>query len=146
MYATDSIHMDEHAQDAKVAVRLLNVYNNCISWQEIHAETDLKRFLVRASLAMLPGFQTTNDVLKQVSQRGAIRMPAYMVKGKSRRGLLQQFAVQRENRAERQDDEMVLQTALGWWKCCLSRLHENGIDQGREWNDLSPDCFRRVHR
>ena len=31
-------------------------------------------------------------------------MPAYMVKGKSRRGLLQQFAVQRENRAERQDD------------------------------------------
>ena len=83
---------------------VLNVYNNCISWREIHAETDLKRFLVTASLAMLSGFQTTNDVLNQVSHRGAIRMPAYMVKGKSRRGLLQQFSVQRENHAERQDD------------------------------------------
>ena len=31
-------------------------------------------------------------------------MLAYMVKGKSRKGLLQQFAVQPENRAERQDD------------------------------------------
>ena len=59
--------MDEHAQDAKVAARLLNVYNNCISWQEIHAETNLKMFLVTASSAMLSGFQTTNDVLKQVS-------------------------------------------------------------------------------
>ena len=62
MYETDSIHVDEHAQDAKVAARLLNVYNNCISWREIHAETDFKRFLVTASLAMLSGFQTTNEV------------------------------------------------------------------------------------
>ena len=31
-------------------------------------------------------------------------MPAYMVKGKCRRGLLQQFAVQRESRAGKLDD------------------------------------------
>ena len=104
MYETDTIHMDEHTQDAKVVARLLNVYNCCISWREIQAEKDVKRFLVTASLAMLSGFQTTNDVIKQVSHRGAIRMPAYMVKGKCRRGLLPPFAVQRENRAERQDD------------------------------------------
>ena len=71
MYETDNIHVDEHAQDAKVAARLLNVYNNCISWRELQAETDLKRFLVTASLAMLSWFQTSSGVLKQVSHRGA---------------------------------------------------------------------------
>ena len=151
MYETDNIHVDEHAQDAKVAARLLNAYNNCMSWREIHAETELKKFLVTASLGMLSGFQTSNDVLKQVSHRGAIRMPAYMVKGKSRRGLLQQFAVQRENRAERQDVTTPSRLdgstdAFGWWKCCLSRLHENGADQGRDWIDLSSNRFCRVHR
>ena len=65
MYETEGIHVDEHAQDAKGAARLLNMYNNCISWREIHAETNLKRFLVTASLAMPSGFQTTNDVLKR---------------------------------------------------------------------------------
>ena len=34
MYETDTIHMDEHAQDAKVAARLLNVYNSCISYKQ----------------------------------------------------------------------------------------------------------------
>ena len=72
--------------------------------REIHAEKDLRKFLITATLAMLTAFQTTADVLKQVSQIGAVRMPAYMVKGKSRRGLLQQFAVQRESRAEKLDD------------------------------------------
>jgi hypothetical protein len=49
---------------------------------------------------MLSGY----DVLKQVSHRGAIRMPAYMVKGKCRRDLLSQFTVQRETRSQALDD------------------------------------------
>ena len=151
MYETDSIHMDEHAQDAKVAARLLNVYNNCISWQEIHAETDLKRFLVTASLAMLSGFQTTNDVLKQVSHRGAIRMPAYMVKGKSRRGLLQQFAVQRENRAERQDDgtfKIRLFYRLLWdgGNVAYHDYMKTVLTKEEIGTIFPSDCFRRVHR
>ena len=86
MYDTETINMDEHSQDARVAARLLNVYNGCIEWREMHAEKDLKRFLIASALATLSGFQTTSDVLKQVSHRGAIRMLAYMVKGKCRRG------------------------------------------------------------
>ena len=53
---------------------------------------------------MLSGYKTSNDVLKQVSHRGAIRMPAYMVKGKCRRNLLSQFTVQRETRCKDGDD------------------------------------------
>jgi len=83
---------------------LLNVYNSCIDWREIHAEKDLKGFLLAATLAMLTGYQTSGDVLKQVSHRGAIRMPAYMVKGKCRRYLLSQFTVQRETRCVERDD------------------------------------------
>ena len=101
MYETDNFNIDEHAQDAKVAARLLNVYNECVSWSELHAEKDLRKFLVTAPFAMISAYQTASDVLKQVSRRGAIRMPAYMVKGKCPRGLLQQFAVQRESRAEK---------------------------------------------
>ena len=66
----------------------------------MEAEKDLRGFLVTATLAMLSGYRTTSDVLKQVSHRGAIRMPAYMVKGKCRRDLLPQFNVQRETRTE----------------------------------------------
>lgn len=104
MYEPDAINMDEHSQDARVAARLLSVYNECIDWRAMHAEKDLKGFLIAAALAMISGYQTSNEVLKQVSHRGAIRMPAYMVKGKCRRGLLPQFAVQRETRAERLND------------------------------------------
>ena len=104
MYEPEAINMDGHSQDARVAARLLNVYNECLEWRAMHAEKDLKGFLIAAALAMINGYQTSNDVLKQVSHRGAIRMPAYMVKGKCRRGLLPQFAVQRETRAERLDD------------------------------------------
>ena len=70
----------------------------------MHAEKDLKGFLIASALAMITGYETSKDVLKQVSHRGAIRMPACMVKGKCRRGLLAQFAVQRETRAEKMDD------------------------------------------
>ena len=100
MYGTDVIGMDEHSQDARIAARLLNIYNECVDWRNIQAEKDLKGFLLTATLAMLSGYQTTSDVLKQVSHRGAIRMPAYMVKGKCRRDLLSQFAVQRETRSQ----------------------------------------------
>ena len=100
MYGTDVIGMDEHSQDARVAARLLNIYNECVDWRNIQAEKDLRGFLLTATLAMLSGYQTTSDVLKQVSHRGAIRMPAYMVKGKCRRDLLSQFAVQRETRSQ----------------------------------------------
>ena len=106
MYGTDVIGMDEHSQDARIAARLLNIYNECVDWRNIQAEKDLKGFLLTATLAMLSGYQTTSDVLKQVSHRGAIRMPAYMVKGKCRRDLLSQFAVQRETRSEEHTSEL----------------------------------------
>ena len=104
MYGTEVINMDEHAQDARVAARLINVYNNCIDWRDMKAENDLKGFLLAATCAMLTGYNTSPDVLKQVSHRGAIRIPAYMVKGKCRRSLLSQFSVQRETRSEKLDD------------------------------------------
>ena len=103
-YGTDIIGMDEFSQDARVAARLLNIYNECVDWREIQAEKDLRGFLLTATLAMLSGYQTAHDVLKQVSHRGAIRMPAYMVKGKCRRDLLSQFTVQRETRSQACDD------------------------------------------
>ena len=100
IYGTEDTGMDEFSQDARVAARLLNIYNECVDWREMEAEKELRGFLVTATLAMLSGYRTTSDVLKQVSHRGAIRMPAYMVKGKCRRDLLPQFTVQRETRTE----------------------------------------------
>ena len=100
IYGTEAIGMDEFSQDARVAARLLNIYNECVDWRSIEAEKDLRGFLITATLAMLSGYKTTSDVLKQVSHRGAIRMPAYMVKGKCRRDLLPQFTVQRETRTQ----------------------------------------------
>ena len=100
IYGTEAIGMDEFSQDARVAARLLNIYNECVDWRDMEAEKDPRGFLVTATLAMLSGYKTTSDVLKQVSHRGAIRMPAYMVKGKCRRDLLPQFTVQRETRTE----------------------------------------------
>ena len=100
IYGTEAIGMDEFSQDARVAARLLNIYNECIDWRSMEAEKDLRGFLITAILAMLSGYKTTSDVLKQVSHRGAIRMPAYMVKGKCRRDLLPQFTVQRETRTQ----------------------------------------------
>ena len=100
IYGTEAIGMDEFSQDARVAARLLNIYNECVDWRNMEAEKDLRGFLITATLAMLSGYKTTSDVLKQVSHRRAIRMPAYMVKGKCRRDLLPQFAVQRETRTE----------------------------------------------
>ena len=100
IYGTEAIGMDEFSQDARVAARLLNIYNECVDWRNMEAEKDLRGFLITATLAMLSGYKTTSDVFKQVSHRGAIRMPAYMVKGKCRRDLLPQFTVQRETRTE----------------------------------------------
>ena len=100
IYGTEAIGMDEFSQDARVAARLLNIYNECVDWRSMEAEKDLRRFLITATLAMLSGYKTTSDVLKQVSHRGAIRMPAYMVKRKCRRDLLPQFTVQRETRTQ----------------------------------------------
>ena len=100
IYGTEAIGMDEFSQDARVAARLLNIYNECVDWRNMEAEKDLRGFLITATLAMLSGYKTTSDVLKQVSHRGAIRMPAYTVKGKCRRDLLPQFTVQRETRTE----------------------------------------------
>ena len=96
IYGSDSGGMDEYTQDARVAARLINIYNECVDWREIHAEDDLRKFLITATLAMISGYQTSSDVLKQVSHRGAIRIPAYMVKGKCRGNLLSQYSVQRE--------------------------------------------------
>ena len=96
IYGADGGGTDECTQDARVAARLINIYNECVDWREIHAEDDLRKFLITATLAMISGYQTSSDVLKQVSHRGAIRIPAYMVKGKCRGNLLSQYAVQRE--------------------------------------------------
>ena len=79
MYEHYAANMDEHAQDARVAARLINVYSECMEWKEMHAEKDLKGFLTASAHAMIAGYETsTKDVLKQVSHRGAIRMPAYI--------------------------------------------------------------------
>ena len=106
IYGTEviGIGMDEFSQDARIAARLLNIYNECVDWRNIQAEKDLRGFLLTATLAMLSGYKTAHDVLKQVSHRGAIRMPAYMVKGKCRRDLLPQFTVQRETRSQANGD------------------------------------------
>ena len=72
IYGTEAIGMDEFSQDARVAARLLNIYNECVDWRNMEAEKDLRGFLITATLAMLSGYKTTSDVLKQVSHRGAI--------------------------------------------------------------------------
>ena len=70
IYGTEAIGMDEFSQDARVAARLLNIYNECVDWRNMEAEKDLRGFLITATLAMLSGYKTTSGVLKQVSHRG----------------------------------------------------------------------------
>ena len=106
-YGTDPGGADEYTQDARVAARLVNIYNECVDWREINAQDDLMKFLITATLAMISGYQTSSDVLKQVSHRGAIRIPAYMVKGKCRGNLLSQYAVQREAYTTKGGDGML---------------------------------------
>ena len=106
-YGTDPGGADEYTQDARIAARLINIYNECVDWRGIHAEDDLRKFLITATLAMISGYQTSGDVLKQVSHRGAIRIPAYMVKGKCRGNLLSQYAVQREAHTTKGSDGLL---------------------------------------
>ena len=106
-YGTDPGGADEYTQDARIAARLINIYNECIDWRGINAEDDLMKFLITATLAMVSGYQTSSDVLKQVSHRGAIRIPAYMVKGKCRGNLLSQYAVQREAHTTKGSDGLL---------------------------------------
>ena len=106
-YGSDPGGPDEYTQDAWIAARLVNIYNECVDWREINAQDDLMKFLITATLAMLSGYQTSSDVLKQVSHRGSIRIPAYMVKGKCRGYLLSQYAVQREAYTIKGDDGML---------------------------------------
>ena len=106
-YGTDPGGADEYTQDARIAARLINIYNECVDWRGIHAEDDLRKFLITATLAMISGYQTSSDVLKQVSHRGAIRIPAYMVKGKCRGNLLSQYAVQREAHTTKGSDGLL---------------------------------------
>ena len=106
-YGTDPGGADEYTQDARIAARLINIYNECVDWRDIHAQDDLRKFLITATLAMISGYQTSSDVLKQVSHRGAIRIPAYMVKGKCKGNLLSQYAVQREAHITKGSDGML---------------------------------------
>ena len=106
-YGTDPGGADEYTQDARIAARLINIYNECVDWREINAEDDLMKFLITATLAMISGYQTSGDVLKQVSHRGAIRIPAYMVKAKCKGNLLSQYAVQREARTIKGSDGLL---------------------------------------
>eukprot|EP00435_Cladocopium_sp_Y103_P047933 s1604_g14.t1 len=97
-YENQDPFFNEHGDDANVAARLVNVYNACYDWREVTATQDLKAFMVTAAMSMVGGsYQTSGDVLKQVSHRGAIRLPVKMIKGKCKRSLLGQFAVQRES-------------------------------------------------
>ena len=41
IYGTEVIGMDEYSQDARVAARLLNIYNECVDWRSVEAEKDL---------------------------------------------------------------------------------------------------------
>ena len=63
-HETDNPHVDEDEQDAKVVALLLNVHNDCTDWREIHAEDDLKKFLIIGSLAMCSGYVTTAGVFE----------------------------------------------------------------------------------
>ena len=38
IYGTEAIGMDEFSQDARVAARLLNIYNECVDWRSMEAE------------------------------------------------------------------------------------------------------------
>ena len=106
-YGTDPGGADEYTQDARIAARLINIYNECVDWREINAEDDLMKFLITATLAMISGYQTSSDVLKQVSHRGAIRIPAYMVKAKCKGNMLSQYGVQREARSIKGSDGLL---------------------------------------
>eukprot|EP00435_Cladocopium_sp_Y103_P018029 s70_g4.t1 len=96
-YENQDPYFNEHEMDAQVAARLINIYNTSWDWREITATQDLKAFMVTAALSMISAYRTSGDVLKQVSHRGAIRLPVKMIKGKCKRHLLGQFAVQRES-------------------------------------------------
>eukprot|EP00435_Cladocopium_sp_Y103_P054042 s3250_g17.t1 len=96
-YENHEPFFNEHGDDANVAARLVNVYNTSWDWRDVTATQDLKAFMVTAAMSMVGGYQTSGDVLKQVSHRGAIRLPVKMIKGKCKRNLLGQFAVQRES-------------------------------------------------
>ena len=54
-YGTDPGGADEYTQDARIAARLINIYNECVDWREIHAEDDFRKFLITATLAMISG-------------------------------------------------------------------------------------------
>eukprot|EP00435_Cladocopium_sp_Y103_P067821 s1851_g30.t1 len=95
-YENHDPFFNEHEVDAHVAARLINIYNTSWDWREVTATQDLKAFMVTAALSMVSAYRTSGDVLKQVSHRGAIRLPVKMIKGKCKRNLLGQFAVQRE--------------------------------------------------
>ena len=41
IYGTEAVEMDEFSQDARVAARLLNIYNECVDWRNMEAEKDL---------------------------------------------------------------------------------------------------------
>ena len=66
---------------------------------------------------MLSGYATAVEVMKQVSRRGSMRMPAFLIRGKCRRGLLSQFGVQREIR-DRKDPEGRTTTRRCFTDCC----------------------------
>ena len=38
IYGTEAVGMDEFSQDARVAARLLNIYNECVDWRNMEAE------------------------------------------------------------------------------------------------------------
>ena len=119
-YKSAEVTLNEHAEDAQIAARLIKIYNGCLRWREVRAEDDVWNFLITSSLAMLSGYATVVEVMKQVSRRGSMRMPAFLTRGKCRRGLLSQFGVQREIRIERAPREEqqpgdVLPIVVGWW-------------------------------
>eukprot|EP00435_Cladocopium_sp_Y103_P024949 s3012_g6.t1 len=69
---------NEHEVDAMVAARLLNVYNTSVDWRQISATQDLRDFMVTAAVAMVGGYQTSADVLKQMSHRGNVSYQDYV--------------------------------------------------------------------
>eukprot|EP00435_Cladocopium_sp_Y103_P073755 s103_g45.t1 len=95
-YEDQNPNFNEHEVDATVAARLINIYNTSLDWRTISATQDLKEFMVTSAMAMVGGYRTSSDVLKQVSHKGAIRLPVKIIKGKCKRSLLGQFAVHRE--------------------------------------------------
>ena len=66
-YKSAEVTLNEHAEDAQIAARLIKIYNGCLRWREVRAEDDLWNFLITSSLAMLSGYATAVEVMKQVS-------------------------------------------------------------------------------